>query len=319
MSKFKEKYYDFVVSDFDGTIFTTSKIVTKTTVDAINSFINRGGTFCVCTGRMTKSILKMLNKFGLTQGFVISYNGAEITEVATGTKVYKNHIDNENAVKVLQYAENNGLTVLVYPNDEVTSQYPVESVLDYFKLSECGGNILNSKVSEYFIKNNLTTGKILFLTGGNDGVSNKILNDLPKIIGNDFNIVRSNPYHIDITKKGVSKGDTIKKLANLLGKSMKKLVCFGDQMNDESMMRVASLALVTENGSQKLKDLCDGVIESCDDDGVRKAIEKYCIWKKLLILLAYANKICYYITCINNILGDYVLYVQYDGVRKGRI
>ena len=100
---------------------------------------------------------------------------------------------------------------------------------------------------------------------------------MPKIIGNDFNIVRSNPYHIDITKKGVSKGDTIKKLANLLGKSMKKLVCFGDQMNDESMMRVASLALVTENGSQKLKDLCDGVIESCDDDGVRKAIEKYCI------------------------------------------
>ena len=48
-------------------------------------------------------------------------------------------------------------------------------------------------------------------------------------------------------------------------------------MNDESMLKVAALALVPSNGAQALKEQCDLVIDSCDNDGVRKAIEKYCI------------------------------------------
>lgn len=277
MKNYKEKYYDFAISDFDGTIYNSNGEITKETVSAVNAFINRGGTFCICTGRMTASIRLLLNKFSLNRGYVISYNGAEITNIETGEKLYKNHIDTENAVKILEYAEKMNFQVLVYPNDVITTAKLTPQVEEYFQLNGIPGQIINGKVSEYIKNNQLTTGKALFLTGGDSNVTQRILKDLPLILGSEFNITNSNKFHVDIMRKDVSKGETIKIFAKTISKSLDKLICFGDEMNDASMMKVANLAAVMQNGSELLKKEADIIIDSCDNDGVRKAIEKYCI------------------------------------------
>ncbi len=277
MKTINEKYYDFVVTDFDGTIFNSRKEVSHQTVQTIRSFITRGGTFCVCTGRMTGAIIPLLKKFNLETGYLISYNGAEICNITTGEKVYKNHIDNNTAVKLLQYAEKNKIDLMVYPNDVITVQSLTPLNQIYLRLNNTKGAILGKKVSEYFIENNFTTGKALFLTGGDDALATRLINEVSELLGEDFNITHSNSHHVDIMKKGVSKGDTIKIFAKLAGKSIDKLICFGDEMNDESMLKVASVSAVPVSGSPLLKAKCDLIIAACDDDGVRKAIEKYCI------------------------------------------
>lgn len=276
MKKINEKYYDFVISDFDGTLLSTKGTVSDQTISTINAFIKRGGVFSVCTGRMSGSILHLLRNLKL-EGYVVSYNGAEICDIVTGEKLYKNHIDNQTAIKILQFAEENGFDLLVYPNDCVTVDHLNDRILGYFNLASMNGVCIDHKVSEYFKENNFTTGKALFLTGADERVINKVLTELPKIVGEDYNIIKSNDYHIDVMKDGVSKGDTVKILAKLMGKSLDKLICFGDEMNDESMLRVAGLSAVMQNGNPQLKEFCDVVVDSCDDDGVRKAIEKYCI------------------------------------------
>ena len=42
-------------------------------------------------------------------------------------------------------------------------------------------------------------------------------------------------------------------------------------------MQVCALSAVTANGADALKAVSDLVIGDCDDDGVSKAINKYCI------------------------------------------
>ena len=276
MKTFKEKFYDFVVTDFDGTIFNSRGEVSQTTVKTIKRFIANGGTFCVCTGRMTGSIIPFLKRFGLDDGFVISYNGAEISNVKTGEKIYKQHVDTVNAVKMLQYAEKNGYDLMVYPDDVITVEHVNELNADYVRLNGTECRVLGAKVSEYFQKHQLTTGKALFLTGGNAEVSLKIRDELPQIV-TGLNITRSNPYHVDVMKAGVSKGETVKEFAKLMGKSLERLVCFGDEMNDASMMEVCALSAVPVSGSPILKERCDLIIDACDDDGVSKAMQKYCI------------------------------------------
>lgn len=274
----KEKFYDFAVSDFDGTIFNSRKEVSKMTVDAINTFVDNGGTFCVCTGRMTASIIPFLKQFGIDRGYVISYNGAEICNISTGEKVYKNHIGTTDLIKIINFAEDNGFDVLIYPNDRITIERVTKNNAEYMQMSSSSALVLAESVSSYVEKNKLTSGKALFLTGGDEEVATKILNDLSPILGEEFTLTRSNKYHIDIMRKSVSKGETIRKFAKMLNKSLDKLICFGDEMNDESMISIKeAVGAVPISGAEQLKCIADLIIEACDDDGVAKAIKKYCI------------------------------------------
>ena len=277
MMEIKRKYYDFAISDFDGTIFNSNQEVSKKTVETINNFTNNGGVFAVCTGRMTGSIVPMLKKFGITKGFVISYNGAEISKIETGEKIYKQHIDTNSSVKLLKFAEKNSIDLLVYPNDVITVNKGNEYTLGYMKLNGTEGKELGYNVSDYFKMNDLTTGKALFLTRGNEDIANKIMRELPLLVEDKLSFVRSNKYHIDVMKRDISKGETVKVFSKIVGKSLDRLICFGDEMNDESMIKVASVGAVPSNGAQALKKIADIIIDSCDNDGVRKAMEEFCI------------------------------------------
>ncbi len=272
MNKFKEKYYNFAVSDFDGTIFRSDKTISKRTVNAINEFSNNGGIFCICTGRMTTSIMQYCLSFGFS-GYVISYNGAEITEISKNKTVFKNHVDNDACIKLLRYGEQNGHVVQVYPNDRLTVNLAGDESKSYAKLTNVPVYEHRDKVSKLFEETGYTSAKVLFYT--NDQKADTMLFEIKQILGEGYNVIRSNGYHIDVTKKGVSKGDTIKKLAKILNADMQKLICFGDEMNDKSMLEVAALSCLCSSGNEKLKSQVDVVIDTCDNDGVAKALEKY--------------------------------------------
>ena len=135
-------------------------------------------------------------------------------------------------------------------------------------LEECKIKIL-SLIEEYDEnEENLTA---------DEDIANKIMRELPLLVGDKLSFVRSNKYHIDVMKRDISKGETVKVFSKIVGKSLDRLICFGDEMNDESMIKVASVGAVPSNGAQALKKIADIIIDSCDNDGVRKAMEEFCI------------------------------------------
>ena len=272
MKTFKEKYYNFAVSDFDGTLFRSDASVSDFTLKAIKNFTKHGGTFCICTGRMTNSIMQYCKQYDL-DGYVISYNGAEIVEIKTGKVVYKNHVDTVACAKILKYAELNNLTVQVYPDNIIMVNQANEMVKSYSNIVKAPIKECNCMVSEIFEKQKLTSAKVLFYT--NDQTADKTITELKQILGNNYNVIRSNAYHIDITQSSVSKGKSILKLAEILGKEQDKIICFGDERNDISMLNVAGLSVACANANSLLKEVADLITDSCDEDGVAKALIKY--------------------------------------------
>lgn len=271
MNKFKSNYYDFAVSDFDGTIFRSDLTVSNRTINAVNNFINRGGTFCICTGRMTNSILRYCVELNL-KGYLISYNGAEITQLSDNTLLFKEHVDNNACIKLLKYAEQNDYLIQVYPNNRLIVGSLSEESENYAKTTRVPLEVYGGRVSKLFEETKYSSAKVLF--HANDAQAQKMIPEIKKLLGDEYNVIRSNAFHIDIMKKSVSKGNAIRKLARLLDLDMKKLICFGDEMNDKSMLEVAALSCLCSNGNEKLKNQVDLVIDSCDDDGVAKALEK---------------------------------------------
>ena len=50
----------------------------------------------------------------------------------------------------------------------------------------------------------------------------------------------------------------------------------GDGLNDISMLEEAGIGIAMANGCDEALDAADWVTSHCDEDGVAKAIEKYC-------------------------------------------
>lgn len=276
MKTIRKKYYDFAVSDFDGTLANLSSRISEGTVDAIKGFQSRGGIFSVCTGRMSSSILPILRLYDL-KGLYICYNGAEICDIETGAKIFQNHLDTGSCVKILKYAEERNLDVIVYPEDRITVRKITDNVRDYMKITEQGCTVTEEDVSEIFLRKGLTSGKALVYMSDGDKESEKTIWELRQLLGDGFNVDRSNKSHVDITRKGVSKGAGIIKLGEILNKSLDKLICFGDELNDRSMFDVAALSVVTENANEEVLHIADVITGKSWEDGVKNAILKYCI------------------------------------------
>ena len=80
---------------------------------------------------------------------------------------------------------------------------------------------------------------------------------------------------IDITLKGVTKGDAITELIEKLGIDKKDTYAFGDADNDYDMTLNAGIGVVMANGSEKTKSVADYITDDNDHDGIGNYIEKY--------------------------------------------
>lgn len=88
-------------------------------------------------------------------------------------------------------------------------------------------------------------------------------------------VVQGAPDNIEVTAKGVDKGEALLALADLLGISREATVAVGDSENDRAMLEKAGVAAVMANGMPHIQALADLVSENdCDHDGVAELFER---------------------------------------------
>ena len=78
-------------------------------------------------------------------------------------------------------------------------------------------------------------------------------------------------------KKGVSKGDTLAKLGELLDISPQEMMTMGDQENDLSMIELAGLGVAMGNATEQVKEAAQYVSLTNEEDGVAHAIHKFIV------------------------------------------
>lgn len=273
--KLKEKYYETAVSDFDGTLAMTDKTISEKTLERIHAFIARGGKFAVCTGRMTSSILPICRKYSLGD-YVISFQGAAINEVKSGKSVYFNPLSAKTVAKLCEFAKSRDLNMQVYPDGIFMTLYKTPETEFYSSITGMPYEV-RQDIGEYFLSRNKQTGKALFYVGDND--AQKLCAEIQKAAGDEADVFVSNPRQIDVCARGVSKGAGVEKFLRIVGKDGEadrlKLMCFGDEHNDLSMLKKAALAVAPENAHNDVKSVADYVCESNDEGGVGKTIEKF--------------------------------------------
>ncbi|EHS56725.1 HAD-IIB family hydrolase [Paenibacillus sp. Aloe-11] len=87
-------------------------------------------------------------------------------------------------------------------------------------------------------------------------------------------IVDSEPKWVDITALHTHKGETVKKLQNMLGVTFEETMSFGDGENDVELMSIAKYSFAVSNACENTKKAASFITKSNEENGVLLTIQK---------------------------------------------
>ena len=80
--------------------------------------------------------------------------------------------------------------------------------------------------------------------------------------------------YLEITPKGVHKGNGLAVLCKHLGVELSNVIAFGDSGNDVDLFKLVRYAVAVENGQESAKKAADYIAPGVQNDGVAKAIKE---------------------------------------------
>ncbi len=80
--------------------------------------------------------------------------------------------------------------------------------------------------------------------------------------------------YYELARKGCNKAVGMMIAADYLKIPKERCVAVGDSINDEDMLRAAGIAVVMENGDERMKEIATFITDSAENAGVARAIEK---------------------------------------------
>lgn len=265
------------ISDLDGTLMNSQQIISKNSVRIINNLIDKGLNFTIATARSYEASKNILKPLCLKIPIILN-NGAFIYDPISKKYIIENYIDNHTANFILKH----------YASKNIP---PFVSVVDIRGNKKIFYTGIFNKGHEIYIKsrtdnNDKRLTKVDTIPSLNDYKiinifaieKDNILNSSYKLFKNKLDV--SCHYTEEIYSKGYFWLETTNSMANkslaaqFLKKytKAKKLICFGDNLNDEPLFKLADEKYAVENAYKQLKDLSTGIIDSNDDDGVAKFI-----------------------------------------------
>lgn len=267
------------VSDLDGTLLNSKERINPKSIRMINELIDRGMLFTYATAR------SMISASVVTQGLsvrmpVIVYNGTFIMRAGTGEILAQENISKQQAGKVRDVLDRHSVSPLVYAFIDgiekvswITTKEN-EGIRRYLSLRK-GDRRLRAVAD----KKELYKGEMFYFTCIGE---RKELQPVYDIFSEDsrfrctFQQELYRPeFWCEIMPAKATKANAIMKLKEI--QNCKKVISFGDAINDIPMFQVSDESYAVENAVKELKDLATGIIGSNEEDGVARWLKEHVI------------------------------------------
>lgn len=263
--------YKLIALDVDGTLLTDDHELTPGTMETIRAIADQGAEFVLCTGRAPISSLPFMRRIGL-EGYVITHNGAVTVDVRTEEAVHEFALDRQVLEPYMEYCRKHKVhfdintTFTVYV--EGASRLSQEVLDIYSKFFVVPQDLPAwAELREPIVK--------LTVSGEMEQLDRVFAewSEWPQ----KLNMLRSGDFFIDLMHKDASKGAALQKLAEKRGIPAENVMAIGNYYNDLTMLTFAGLGVAMDNSPQEVKDAADAVTASNNEEGVKLALEKYCL------------------------------------------
>ena len=267
------------VSDLDGTLLNKAKKISGYTKKVLNDKIAEGLCFSIATARTPATVVDMLKEVKIDMPIVVM-NGAAIYNRATSTYEHVCSLE-KNMVQVikrlLKEKKQNAFAYCIKDNQLIAyhGTFTNEAQKRFYEERQ---NNPHKIFKQEDIPENANVAYFVVI-GEEDGVRSmyealKNYNQVNQVFYED--IYNPGVFYLEIYREGVSKANAIQYLKSLYG--FEKIICFGDNHNDEEMFEMADVSCAVANAVEKIKALSTQVIGHHNEDGVAKFIESE--WQK---------------------------------------
>lgn len=273
----RDKEIKMIALDLDGTTLRSDHTLSPRTMDAFRASMEKGVHIVVSTGRVFSALPKVLFDIkGLE--YVVNSNGAQITELATMKRIYENYMKPETVEQVVGVLRGTGISVETFVDGLAYADAD-----EFYDIRDHGSTFRDAN---YVLTTRHPISNILgFMLENKDRIENISLNfefieDKEKMWPvlaaiDDLTLTSSFAHNFEMGGATTSKADALKFLMDRLGITKDHLMACGDSPNDSRMIELARIGVVMGNANEQMKEKADYITDTCNDDGVAKAIEKF--------------------------------------------
>lgn len=236
-----------ICTDLDGT-FTKGHDICGENAKYVKYFQDNGGLFTVATGRLP-------GHFTDFEGFkpncpTVTHNGAMIYDLEKNEILYKCPLPSE-CVELAAFAFEEGNVSRVHMCEAsetrvCKSLHEVCNDAEYFKVVFCIDDEQETVLFRDKLKNRFGDKYCIFL-GWSTG--------------------------IEALVKDANKGTAVRKLREILGDKVKKMVCVGDSESDSFMMLEADIGYAVENADEAAKAAADRITVHYEEGAIAQIIK----------------------------------------------
>lgn len=265
--------YKLLCTDIDGTLLNAERWLSEET---INAFAKAKLPTILASSRMPSALTYLQEGLSISGSPLIAYNGGLILGT-NGEVIQSNTLDLSILEVVIDHQIQNDYNLSIYADDDWSTADE-----DYWTKRE----INNTRVQPTLEKPQETLRKLAIQKRGIHKLmcmgESEQLDSLIKSLGiykDQVHLYRSKDTYVEITPKNIDKAKALQLLLNQeFDFGMEAVIAFGDNHNDDELIKRVGLGIAVGNATETLKSLADYVSAYTNkEDAVAKAINKFLI------------------------------------------
>lgn len=253
-----------VFSDINDTIKPENGKISDFCKETLKQITNEV-EFVLVTGKNRQKTEEFARCYGGSR-YIITSNGGEVFDTISRKTIYSEKIRKNALEDLFQLAKKFNLRFILNINDD----FRFTTRVKYFDGSEKHFTTLDEICEKYDVVGGLITEIPDNLL---PAIKQGIISTEGITIGNQGNNKGNN--FIDFISEFANKGVAIKKLMKYLNADYKDTISIGNERNDIPMFSATCYNIAVANACDEIKSMVDEVIESVENDGVAKYLQKF--------------------------------------------
>ena len=268
-----------ILLDLDGTLLTGDKQISPANYRALDRCVQEGIHIVPSTGRFYSGMPAVVRDLPFVR-YVVAVNGAQVYDVKEDKVLCREEIAIDDALRVFDELDRLPVIYDCYQDESGYDDAAMYARIDEF-ISDPHVNAMVKATRKpvpdlraFLRARGRPVQKLQMFFKDMDRRAAE-LERLPGLFP-DMAVSSSITNNIEFNAPRANKGEALRFLCRHLGLDVSESMSFGDSGNDLSMIEAAGVGVAMANAGPDLLRAADYVTDTNDNDGVAKAIARFC-------------------------------------------
>ena len=257
-----------LVLDMDDTLLTDDHTISNENKEMLFKAKELGVHIVLASGRPTPAMTAYAKELQLDDSFMISYNGAVITDLKEDKVIFEQTLSQEQIHELYDYSLKSNTHIITYVDGKIVS----ETDSEYIEIEKNITGLAHYKVVSF--KEEVQSSAVKCILLEEPSYLKEVEKDLKATMPH-LSVSMSKPFFLEVAQNGIDKGASIKFLAEKLNILQSEIIAVGNAGNDLTMIEYAGLGVWVDNVDPELRDQGDVVVASNNDHGVAEVVRRF--------------------------------------------